>query len=190
MTSDFLGKLIFLWWGCKKKKKKHLIITKQIVFFCQQEERAPRNVQGVPSENVLFSLVLPNRMGHYLHLNLSVRELTFCQRNVLIKIIQQLEAVISLQFSTVSDRSQVLLALTRLCLGWAAPFGAEIHRQYVYTSCPGRLLLRVSPWKEVFFVCEFLFFSQCLLAQHLQVGLRVTQFPRANQLQRCSDFVL
>lgn len=55
-------------------------------------------------------LPLPNSMKHYLHLGLSV-----CEHNVLIKTTQPklLETVVNLQFSIISDRSQMLLALPR-----------------------------------------------------------------------------
>lgn len=58
-----------------------------------------------------WSLPLPNSVRHYLHLGLSLRELTVCEHNVLIKIahLKQLEAAVNLEFSIVSDRSKTLL---------------------------------------------------------------------------------
>ena len=57
-----------------------------------------------------WSWLLPISMRDYLHLGLSVRKLTVCECNVLIKIAhpKQLESVPYLEFFIVNDRSKIL----------------------------------------------------------------------------------
>lgn len=69
----------------------------------------------------------------------------------------------------------MLLVLTRFCLGWAAPFRAEIHSP---PPLPGD-----SSFKSV--LGESCFVNQYLLAQPLPVGLRVTQFSGVNANSDC-----
>lgn len=96
-----------------RRKKKYLIIPNQICFLLPAGRKSSQKMfREFPAKTYCsaWSWLLPNSMRHYLHLGLSVRKLTVCECNVLVKIAhqKQLESVLYLEFSVVNDRSKIL----------------------------------------------------------------------------------